>query len=78
MTVPPADNLGRFPDPAAQSGGGIQGFTVLFDANCPLCRAARRWLTSRAQLVPLEFVPAGSAEARRRFPAWITTRRCAT
>ena len=36
--------------------------------HCPLCRAARRWLASRAQLVPLEFVPAGSAEARRRFP----------
>ncbi|MEU8331105.1 DCC1-like thiol-disulfide oxidoreductase family protein [Micromonospora sp. NPDC048839] len=68
MTGSPTGGVGRLPDPAAQSGGGIRGFTVLFDAACPLCRAARRWLTSRAQLVPLEFVPAGSVEARRRFP----------
>ncbi|WP_030487348.1 thiol-disulfide oxidoreductase DCC family protein [Micromonospora chokoriensis] len=69
MTVPPADGVGRLPGPTVLGGGGIRGFTVLFDAACPLCRAARRWLASRAQLVPLEFVPAGSAEARRRFPA---------
>ena len=42
--------------------------TVLYDAGCPICRAARRWLEARAQLVPLEFVPAGSAAARARFP----------
>ena len=29
---------------------------------------ARRWLEGRAQLVPLESVPSGSGEARRRFP----------
>ncbi|MGA3524924.1 thiol-disulfide oxidoreductase DCC family protein [Melissospora conviva] len=68
MTIPPADLPGRLPDPTAHGGGGIRGFTVLFDAHCPLCRAARRWLAGRAQLVPLEFVPAASAEARRRFP----------
>ncbi|MFI5485486.1 thiol-disulfide oxidoreductase DCC family protein [Micromonospora echinaurantiaca] len=67
MTVPPA-GAGGLPDATTQSGGGIRGFTVLFDAHCPLCRAARAWLASRPQLVPLEFVPAGSAEARRRFP----------
>ncbi|MEU8129201.1 DCC1-like thiol-disulfide oxidoreductase family protein [Micromonospora sp. NPDC049049] len=68
MTAPPTGGGGRLPDPTALGGGGIRGFTVLFDAACPICRAARRWLSSRAQLVPLEFVPAGSAEARRRFP----------
>ncbi|MFI6255183.1 thiol-disulfide oxidoreductase DCC family protein [Micromonospora zamorensis] len=68
MTMPPTDGVGRLPDPTTHVGGGMRGFTVLFDAACPLCRAARRWLSSRAQLVPLEFVPAGSAEARRRFP----------
>ncbi|MFC4021446.1 thiol-disulfide oxidoreductase DCC family protein [Micromonospora sp. GCM10011542] len=68
MTVPPTAGPGQLPDPTAFGGGGIRAFTVLFDAHCPLCRAARRWLASRAQLVPLEFVPAGSAEARRRFP----------
>jgi predicted DCC family thiol-disulfide oxidoreductase YuxK len=47
----------------------IGGFTVLYDAGCPICRAARGWLGNRAQLVPLQFVPAGSAEARLRFPS---------
>ncbi len=47
--------------------GRIGAFTVLYDAGCPICRAARQWLSGRAQLVPLEFVPAGSEEARRRF-----------
>jgi len=42
--------------------------TVLYDENCGICRTARRFLDSRAQLVPLEFVAAGSEEARRRYP----------
>jgi predicted DCC family thiol-disulfide oxidoreductase YuxK len=46
----------------------VRHLTVLYDADCRLCRAARRWLESRDQLVPLEFVPAGSAAARERFP----------
>jgi len=56
--------------PGAHGGAGSRttGLTVLYDAGCPLCRAARGWLAGRAQLVPLDFVPAGSAEARRRFP----------
>jgi len=55
-------------DPAAHGGGRVGLFTVLFDEGCPICRTARRWLAGRAQLVPLRFVPAGSAEARERFP----------
>ncbi|WP_433297266.1 thiol-disulfide oxidoreductase DCC family protein [Actinoplanes sp. CA-030573] len=55
-------------DPAGHGAGRVGFFTVLFDEGCPICRTARRWLASRAQLVPLYFVPAGSAEARRRFP----------
>ncbi|MBG0561933.1 thiol-disulfide oxidoreductase DCC family protein [Actinoplanes aureus] len=55
-------------DPAGHGAGRIGSFTVLFDAGCPVCRTARHWLTGRDQLVPLEFVAAGSAEARRRFP----------
>jgi predicted DCC family thiol-disulfide oxidoreductase YuxK len=54
--------------PAAHGGGRAGSFTVLFDARCPLCRAARRWLAARVQLVPLSFVPAGSAQARELFP----------
>lgn len=42
--------------------------TVLYDPACPTCARARRWLESREQLVRLEFVPAGSTEARLAFP----------
>ncbi|MEV8511805.1 DUF393 domain-containing protein [Dactylosporangium sp. NPDC051484] len=47
----------------------ITRLTVLYDAGCGLCRTARTWLTARSQIVPLEFVAAGSDEARRRYPA---------
>jgi predicted DCC family thiol-disulfide oxidoreductase YuxK len=55
----------------AEPGGitPIGALTVLYDAGCPLCRAAARWLANRPQLVPLHLVPAGSSDARRRFPA---------
>jgi predicted DCC family thiol-disulfide oxidoreductase YuxK len=46
----------------------VSSLTVLYDARCRLCRAARRWLESRDTLVPLHFVAADSAEARTRFP----------
>jgi len=55
-------------DPAGHGAGRVGSFTVLFDEGCPMCRAARKWLAGRAQLVPLTFVPAGSASARSRFP----------
>ncbi len=55
-------------DPAGHGAGRIGFFTVLYDRGCPVCRAAHRWLADRAQLVPLHFVAAGSAEARHRFP----------
>ncbi|MCP9996369.1 DUF393 domain-containing protein [Streptomyces werraensis] len=42
--------------------------TVLYDADCPLCTYVRDWLTKRPQLVPLDFVPAGSPTAQARFP----------
>ena len=47
---------------------GIHRITVLYDADCPICRRSRDWLAGQAQLVPLLFVPAGSAQARARFP----------
>ncbi|MEZ5093159.1 DCC1-like thiol-disulfide oxidoreductase family protein [Nocardioides sp.] len=43
--------------------------TVLFDPDCPLCSAFRTRLAAEPQLVPLRFVPAGSAQARAEFPA---------
>ncbi|EGX55146.1 hypothetical protein SZN_34392 [Streptomyces zinciresistens K42] len=58
---------------ADTTGGGtagtpVRGLTVLYDAQCALCAFVRDWLARRPQLVPLETVPAGSDEARRRFP----------
>lgn len=46
----------------------VRLLTVLHDPACPLCRHLSGWLARQRQLVPLEFVPAASAEARRRFP----------
>lgn len=61
------------PDHEPESGPRVEpqpaaGFTVLYDANCPVCRRARAWAEGQAQLVPLRFLPAGGAQARRRFP----------
>lgn len=73
--------------PARHRAGGshahpepVHELTVLYDAGCRLCRAARRWLSRREQLVPLRFVPAGSPGARQRFPGLDhpTTRRVVT
>ena len=42
--------------------------TVLYDARCNLCSHLRAWLETQPAYVQLAFVPAGSPEARRRFP----------
>ncbi|MCW2773718.1 MAG: domain containing protein [Nocardioides sp.] len=42
--------------------------TVLTDPGCPLCVHFADWLQRQPLLVPLELVPAGSREARERFP----------
>ncbi|MCW7946183.1 hypothetical protein AAW14_30230 [Streptomyces hygroscopicus] len=46
----------------------VRGLTVLYDAECSLCAFLRDWLGRQPQLVPLELLPAASAQARRRFP----------
>ena len=46
----------------------VRRLTVLYDADCSLCAFLRDWLVRQPQLVPLEMVPAGSEEARRRYP----------
>ncbi|MER5793398.1 DCC1-like thiol-disulfide oxidoreductase family protein [Streptomyces sp. NPDC001980] len=46
----------------------VHGLTVLYDAECTLCTHLRDWLGRQPQLVPLTLIPAGSAEARARFP----------
>ncbi|OII69745.1 thiol-disulfide oxidoreductase DCC family protein [Streptomyces sp. CC77] len=47
----------------------VTRLTVLYDHQCPLCVHVRHWLLRQSVLVPLDLVPAGSEEARRRFPA---------
>ena len=46
----------------------MRSLTVLYDARCGLCSTARYWLEGQRQIVPLELLAAGSAEARRRYP----------
>ncbi|WEH40040.1 DCC1-like thiol-disulfide oxidoreductase family protein [Streptomyces sp. AM 2-1-1] len=50
------------------TGIAVHRLTVLYDAQCPLCVHVRHWLRGQRQIVPLDLVPAGSKEARRRFP----------
>ncbi|MFD6287747.1 thiol-disulfide oxidoreductase DCC family protein [Streptomyces sp. NPDC060205] len=63
MTVAAATGPGR--DAARVP---VRGLTVLYDAECSLCAFLRDWLVRQRQLVPLELVAAGSAEATRRYP----------
>jgi len=43
---------------------------LIYDAGCPVCRAAARWVRRRAATPDaFEFLPCRSDEARRRFPA---------
>ncbi|MEU6103212.1 thiol-disulfide oxidoreductase DCC family protein [Streptomyces flaveolus] len=50
------------------AGAPVRRLTVLYDAECSLCAHVRDWLLRQPRLVPLDLVPAGSDEARRRFP----------
>lgn len=45
-----------------------RSMTVLYDANCIVCRRARRWVERNDQVVPVEFVATGSRSAADRFP----------
>lgn len=46
----------------------MRKLTVLVDPTCGLCASAHGWLARQKAIVPLEFVQAGSAAARQRFP----------
>jgi predicted DCC family thiol-disulfide oxidoreductase YuxK len=53
---------------AVRVPSGMPGsLTVLYDERCALCRRARDWLLTQPCRLPVELLPAGSAEARRRF-----------
>ncbi len=45
----------------------MRSLTVMYDASCPVCRAARLWLMAQRQIVPITFEAAGSAAIARRF-----------
>ena len=44
------------------------GLTVLYDSACGFCVSCRRWLETQPVFVPLRFVPARTALARKMFP----------
>jgi predicted DCC family thiol-disulfide oxidoreductase YuxK len=47
--------------------GAPSKLTVLFDERCAFCLRCRDWLAAQPCLVEVELLPAGSAEARRRY-----------
>jgi predicted DCC family thiol-disulfide oxidoreductase YuxK len=55
--------------PTAQQQA-VRQLTVLYDAECPLCRWVRDWLELSSQQVPLQWVACGSPQARARF-GWL-------
>jgi len=46
----------------------VTSMAIVYDAACGLCTRAKNWIDGQAPLVDLQFVPAGSVEALRRFP----------
>lgn len=46
----------------------MRQLTILYDAQCSLCQRVLGWLSRQSQYIPLYFVAAGGAGARRRFP----------
>ena len=46
----------------------MRELTVLYDAQCELCCAARDWLAAQPTHIPVKLVAAGSDDARARFP----------
>lgn len=48
--------------------------TVLYDPTCGFCVRCRDWLARQPAFVPLEFCPAGTPEATRRFPELAATK----
>jgi predicted DCC family thiol-disulfide oxidoreductase YuxK len=46
----------------------VTSITILYDAACGLCTLAKDWIRKQPPLVGIEFLAAGSAEARRAFP----------
>lgn len=46
----------------------VRGITVLYDPDCPVCRASKRWMLLHRPLIDVRFVAVNSRLARQRFP----------
>lgn len=46
----------------------MRSLTILYDASCGLCSAARRWLERQELYLPVDFVPCGTPRAEMHFP----------
>lgn len=46
----------------------MKQLTVLYDPTCGMCVRCRQWLAKQPMLVPLRFVPQGSARQKQLYP----------
>ena len=46
----------------------MKTLTILYDANCRLCCRIKGWLQAQSKYVDLDFIAAGSEQARKRYP----------
>lgn len=46
----------------------MRQLTVIYDAECGLCRRVHAWLLDQPKFIDLAFVPVNSEEARHRYP----------
>lgn len=46
----------------------MKSLTILYDAECALCRRCRVWLAQQPTYVPLHFLPLQAEALRARFP----------
>jgi predicted DCC family thiol-disulfide oxidoreductase YuxK len=46
----------------------MKTLTILYDADCRLCRRIKEWLHRQSKYVDLDFIAAGSEAARSRYP----------
>lgn len=50
----------------------MKQLTVLYDPTCGLCVRCRQWLAKQPALIPMRFVPQGSAQQEKLYPGFIT------
>jgi len=46
----------------------VRRITVLYDPDCPLCRAVSGWLAAQPTLLAVDLIPANSPRAQNRYP----------